>query len=171
MLTEWKRRKGMIPVSTSTLEITRAGSDSVDDMLLTEIDDWYARLLLTEPVDMLPVRDVASEVVAVDMGDGSVEIELPDCCVRVVTVRMSGWLQPARLVDADSALARIQASRYVSGKTHGPVAVKHGRRLTLYGCRAGALISELRCVAAPADGCYILSRALLAQIDNFTYNI
>lgn len=167
MLAEWKRRKGMIPVSTSTLEITGSVSDTVDEMLLSEIDDWYARLLLTEPVDMLPVRDIAPQTEVVDMGDGSVEVRLPDSCVRVVIVRMSGWLQPARIVEPDSATARMQSSRYVSGKTHAPVAVRHGRKLTLYGNQGGAALSELRCVAPPADGSYELERALLAGIDNF----
>ncbi len=167
MLAEWKRRKGMIPVSTSLLEVTRPGSHMVDDMLTAQIDDWYARLLLTQPVEMLPVRNVAEKAKVTDMGDGSVEVELPAECARVVSVKLSGWHRPARIVEEDSAVARLQSSRYVAGRSCQPVAVRCGRRLTLYSKAADRCsLTELLCVAAPADGSYELERALLDTIDN-----
>lgn len=98
MLREWKRRKGMIPVGTSTMQVSRRDSDTVDDMLLAEIDDWYAHLLATEPVMFLPQRNFANDVEVRDMEDGCVEVELPPECVRVVSVRMSCWKQDARIV-------------------------------------------------------------------------
>ena len=45
MLREWKRRKGMLPVSTSTLQVVGVENQSVDEMLQAEIDDWYSALL------------------------------------------------------------------------------------------------------------------------------
>ena len=167
MLVEWKRRKGLMPVSTSAMQVARRGSDTVDEMLLGEIDDWYARVLLTAPVELLPVRDMAGEVEVTDLGDGSVEVEMPGHCVRPVTVKMSGWRAPARIVEeADGALARLQTSRYVSGKTYSPVAVKRGRRLTLYSRPDNGKLTELRCVAPPADGSYELDRSLLPDFYN-----
>jgi len=165
MLREWKRRKGMIPVVTSTMQVARRDSDTVDDMLMAEIDDWYAHLLATEPVLFLPQRNFADEAMVTDMGDGSVEVELPAECVRLVSVRMSGWKRDARIIrDCGSAQARMQSSRYVSGKSCDPVAVMCGRRLRLYSkCGDGRLV-DLTCVAAPADGSYELERGALMGI-------
>lgn len=167
MLREWKRRKGMVPVGTSTMQVARRDSDTVDDMLLAEIDDWYAHLLATEPVFFLPQRNFADEAKVTDMGDGCVEVELPAECVRVVSVKMSGWKRDARIVkDCDCARARMQANRYVSGKCCDPVAVVCGRRLRLYSrCGDGGLV-DLTCVAAPADGSYELERGALMGIGN-----
>lgn len=166
MLREWKRRKGMMPVSTSTLQVTRKDSDSVDEMLLGEIDDWYAKLLATEAPEFLPTRDIAAEVEVKDQGDGSVEVELPPDCLRPVSVRMSGWKRPARVTeDYDGALARLQSSRYVSGKRCDPIAVKRGRRLTLYSKCGEGKLTELLCVAAPEDGSYVFERGALVNLE------
>lgn len=167
MLTEWKRRKGMMPVSTSTLQVRRLDNETVDEMLMADIDDWYARLLATEPVEFLPQRDFAGEAEVRDNGDGSVEVELPDECVRPVSVRMSGWMRPARIVDdCDGALARMQTSRYVSGKRCDPIAVRRGRRLTLYSRDGEGKLTELLGVAPPADGSYVMERGALFSISN-----
>lgn len=167
MLREWKRRKGMLPVSTSTLQVVGVENQSVDEMLQAEIDDWYAALLAKGETEFLPVRDFAGVVSVRDQGDGSVEVELPAECVRVVSVRMSGWRRPARIVEEyDGALARLQTSRYVSGKCCCPVAVKRGRRLTLYSKCGEGKITELICVAAPADGSYVFERSALFTIHN-----
>lgn len=168
MLHEWKRRKGMLPVSTSKLTVNRSDSDNVDDMLKAEIDDWYSHLLATERIELLPTRDMAAEVTLMDNGDGSVGMKLPDSCVRLVSVRLRGWRRSARIVDdADSALARMQASRYVSGKICDPVAVKRGRHLTLYSrTDQSPALSELICVAPPPDGSYVFDRSALTSVDN-----
>lgn len=166
MLSEWKLRKGMIPVSTSTLQITRTDSQSVDEMLQREIDDWYADLLEREPPELLPRRDFTAEAMVTDNGDGSVDVELPDDAGRPVVVKMSGWRRAARIIDdCDGALARMQSSRYVSGKACDPIAVRRGRRLTLYSKCGDGTLTELLCVAPPADGSYVMERRLLLSID------
>jgi len=72
MLREWKRRKGMLPVSTSTLQVVGVENQSVDEMLQAEIDDWYSALLAKGETEFLPVRDFAGDVSVRDQGDGSV---------------------------------------------------------------------------------------------------
>lgn len=166
MLREWKLRKGMIPFSTSSLQLTRADSGNIDDMLQSEIDDWYAELLSREAPELLPQRDFSSEVNLINNEDLSVDIELPDEAVRVVSIKMSGWRRPARIIeDSDSALARLQTSRYVSGKTSDPIAVKRGRRLTLYSKSDAGELTEFICVAPPSDGSYEMARQLLKSIN------
>lgn len=165
MLREWKARRGMTPVSTSTLQVTRRESETVDEMVQREIDDWYAHLLATADPMFLPQRDFSAVTEPRDAGDGNVEIELPEECVRLLSVRMSGWRRPARIVDdADGALARMQSSRYVSGKSCNPVAVRCGRCLTLYSKCGEGKVTELLCVAAPADGSYEFERGELFGI-------
>lgn len=166
MLKEWKLRKGMIPFSTSTMQLTRADSGSIDEMLQCEIDDWYAELLSREAPELLPQRDFSKEVNLITNEDLSVDIELPDDAVRVVSIRMSGWKRPARIIEnSDSALARMQTSRYVSGKTNDPIALRRGRRLTLSSKSDAGELIELICVAPPSDGSYEMARRLLKSIN------
>lgn len=165
MLREWKRRKGMLPVSTSTMVVEMLNSQSVDEMLMAEIDDWYSHLLATEHQMLLPQRDLKEEAKVTDNGDGSVEVELPAACVRPISVRLSGWKRAARIVeDSEGALARMQTSRYVRGGSSDPIAVVRGRRLTLYSKVDDGGLQELTCIAAPADGSYEMERGLLFSI-------
>lgn len=155
MLREWKRRKGMLPVSTSTMTMSRSDSSNVDEMLYAEIDDRYSRYLATASDDKVPQRNLAHTVSMVENDDASVDIELPDECVRIISVKLSGWKRPARIIGSDTPLARIQTSRYVCAKSCDPIALQRGRRLTLYSRpSSGSILTHLICVAAPSDGSY-----------------
>lgn len=155
MLRQWKLRKGMLPASTSTMTMSRRDSSNVDEMLYAEIDDRYAHYLATAPDDKVPQRNLAHAVTLTVNNDASADIELPAECVRVISVRLSGWRRPARIIKSDSPLARLQTCSYVCGKTCGPIAVQRGTILTLYSRQpANAILTHLICVAAPADGSY-----------------
>lgn len=167
MLHEWKRRRGMLPVTTSRMTMSRTDSSNIDEYLKAEIDDWYAHLLATEKPELLPTSDFSQSVTVTDHGDGSVGVLLPDECGRIVSVRMEGWQRSARILDdSDGAEARLQSCRYVSGKGMDPAGVMRGRYLTLYSkVTANATLTELICVAAPADGSYMFDRSALMTID------
>lgn len=165
MLREWKRRKGLLPVTTSTMTVAMENSQSLDEQLMSEIDDWYSGLLMTEHPMMLPQRDLKGEAKVTDNGDGTVDVELPAACVRPITVRLSGWKRAARILeDSDGAMARMQTSRYVRGGSCDPIAVVRGRKLTLYSKVGEGELRELTCIAAPADGSYVMERGLLFSI-------
>lgn len=162
MLREWKRRRGMLGTSTSTLDMQRSDSNSVDTLIMAEIDDRYAELLATGPAELLPQRNITSGVELEWNEDGSADIELPAACVRLLCVRMSGWRRGATIVtEPDSMKGRMQSNPYVRGKSCNPVAVQRGRRLTLYTpVDREARLTQLICVAPPPDGSFMFDNSM-----------
>lgn len=162
MLREWKRRRGMLGTSTTTLELQRTDSNSVDEMVMAEIDDRYAELLATGPAELLPQRNMASGVEPEWNEDGSAEVELPAACIRILAVRMSGWRRPATIIaDPESIRGRMQSNPYVRGRSSNPVAVQRGRRLTLYTpVDKEAKLTQLIGIAPPPDGSFMFDSSM-----------
>lgn len=163
MLAEWRRRQGMTPVSTSSLQLSRSDADSVDRMLLMQIDDWYSRTLANADPLLLPQRDLKEGVELAQCDDGSVEMTLPDECAQLLQVQLRGWQRPATVVADGSLAARMQMSRYVCGKRAAPVAVRCGRRLKLCSLAGPCELLRLWCVAPPPDGTYEFDGILLPK--------
>lgn len=165
MVAEWRLRKGMLAPVTAGAGNREDGLE-VDSLIEREIDRWYFGLLETAPAEYLPLKDFAAEVEPTLNADGSVELELPEECRRVVEVSLSGWRRCAKIVNGiDSPAARMQSSPYIAGGSWQPVAVRNGRRLRLYSSSgATAQVERLICVAAPADGTYLFDESLLGTI-------
>lgn len=165
MVAEWRLRKGLLPPATDGGG-NREDGPEVDAIIEKEIESWYYRMLDTANPEFLPVRNMADEVSVATRADGSMEIELPEGCRRVVGVRLEGWRRCAKIVDnPDSVEARMQVSPYICGGTWQPVAVKMGRRLHLYSSmRERPQIEYLMCVMEPDDGTYIFDESLLGDI-------
>ena len=81
----WKQLLHLEPVRRDCV-VERDDGIDLDALLSRHIDMWYAELLLTAPVERLPVEDIVSEVtLAVEDG------------VAVATVlSVKGWTQSLR---------------------------------------------------------------------------
>lgn len=165
MVAEWRLRKGLLPPATSGGGNREDGLE-VDALIEREVKGWYYRMLDTADSRLLPVADVADQVSATKQSDGSVLLELPDGCRRVVAVKLGGWRREAKIIeDSDSAQARLQASPFVCGGSCQPVAIKSGRRLHLYSSAdENPRLEYLLCVIEPADGTYLFDESLLSEI-------
>lgn len=156
MLEEWKKRKGFYK-GLRNCEVEREDGVDLDGQLSREMEDWYMRILSEAPTADLPVEEISSRCrVAVD-GEGVAAIELPIGCVRVVSVRFSGWQSPClRVVPADSAVARRQDNLWLRGGASCPVCVCAGRRILAYSVASDRenLLESLEAVCRPAEGRY-----------------
>lgn len=165
MLAIWKTACAMSPMPADD-SAERIDSSESDLLMMFHIDGWYDRLLRTAPAELLPVEEIAPKVEPVMLRHGVVTLQLPENCVRVVSVMHQGWLRPACIVtDMRSTLARLQESHYTQNGPYRPVALVHDGTLELHStdCEKPALLS-LRCVMRPDNGVYRLHESLLSTI-------
>ena len=166
MLAMWKRQMH-IDVVRRECTVERDDGIDLDDMLLVRLRHWYAHLLLTAPLEWVPVEDLRAEVIVTATADGIVTAQLPERCVRPVEWQLAGWQHSVTMfVDPASTLARAQHSHWLRGGIAQPVIVKYDDRLVLYGIIPGAspVLMQARCVAIPEDGRYICHQDALATL-------
>ncbi len=176
MLDYWKRRLGL--ASSPGVETT--GFDNrLELKLIDDIRAWYANLLLTAPLHLLPIEDMSDKVAARFVGDNCLEISFPERGIRFLSLKLADW--PARVdftYPPEGIHARMQLNHITRATAERPIIVECNRRLMAYGLLSGAAPAEtgieaapplrplpgieiLEMVAAPADGSYCLDEALL----------
>ena len=162
MLEEWKKRKGFYQ-GLRNCEVEREDGVDLDGLLSREMEDWYMRILSEAPIADLAVEEISSKCrVTVDR-EGVAVIELPMGCVRVVSVRLSGWRSSCLSVCSESSLmARKQVNPWLRGGASSPVCVGVGRRILAYSAVPNAenCLESLYAVCRPAEGCYEFSERL-----------
>lgn len=163
MLALWKQMLRVEPVRRECA-VERDDGIDLDSYLVAHLQQWYARLLLTGPLEWLPVEDMSTKVNLMADADGVVTAMKPDGYVRAVEWMLGGWGHSVtQFLAPDDALALAQCSPWTrSGPCH-PAIVEHDDRLLLYGIEPGTLpvLTMARCVAVPADGRYVMHRAAL----------
>ncbi len=145
--------------------ITCCDGIDLDGLLQQQIDAWYARVLLTAPLDMLPLTDIAPQTPVSLTADGAGMAVLPEGTLRVASVTMEGWLRPAAVItDASSAVALAQTNPFARGSAAAPVAVMHpdGRLMLYTPPRGVARLSSLMAVVQPPEGTYLLTEAMFS---------
>lgn len=167
MVAEWKLRRGMMPLRTDAVADRVDGID-VDSLLRPMIAEWYGKLLLEAPAELLPQADMAAKAhVRITDSDGAVEVILPEGCSRVLWVKLSDWNTGTRPVEAASCpvLEMLQRSRYGRARQCNPVALMYPDRMMLYSTAlAQPQLEFLSCVAAPLNGDIVLDSSLMATI-------
>lgn len=157
----WKRRLGLGAIGESE---DYGGLESV---LATDIDVWYANLLLKGDPALLPQRDF-SGILGVWLDDTSVMVRFPKEGSRFISLKMAGWDTPLlSTTDPASETARRQRSPYLRATKSSPVAIRIAGGLIVYGvdgkANGGNQVHELVMTAAPADGTFQLDPSLLAE--------
>lgn len=154
-------RRLMEPAADGVVRTDSAGSRR---RMAARIAALYAQAVATLPAADLPVEELAAEVIAAPAADaadlqaGRTTLSLPARCLRVIDVRLSGWLRAAEPVAPSSPEALAQASPWSRAGTCRPVAVSlPGGVLALYPAGQPA---SLRCVTAPKNDTYLLTPTL-----------
>lgn len=134
ILTEFRRRRYMEPVRDDCT-IERVDGVSVDQLLMDEIRQWYARLIDTAPAELLATEDVANEVtMEVISGTGAVRLTLPDDVRRVISLTIEG--NPVAVLpvkDDNQPLKALQSNPFTRGGRMRPVAlIDSTNRITLF---------------------------------------
>ena len=174
MLDLWRQHRAFDPLRHDASVVRQDGID-IDSLLVAEMEKWYLDLLLTAPTTLLKVADIAASVMLTPADDsGGTVISLPPDIVRVVDVRLSSWVAPARVVTSHAglpavplhhaAVARRQLHPYTRATAAMPVAVFDGSSLRLYpASTASDFPAMLRCVRR-VDGEYDFDEAALAGV-------
>lgn len=130
----WRRRLGLLENDCGCV-VTRHDGTALNALIADRIRAWYAHLLRTADVSLLPVRDLAADVETVRLASANcLELELPPQGVRPLLVKLTDWPEPtATFAAPGSDAAALQSSRYLCATPSRPVAVLCGRMLRLHG--------------------------------------
>lgn len=166
-LARWRSMRGYAPLRD---DVDMARGDGLDfDMLLeAEMDCWYQRLLREGEVRLLAPEELAPALAMPSPADGAVTLTLPPGVVRVVVVRLSGWMRPAEIVtDPGCNKAMRQLHPYTRACAENPVAVLHpDGRLALYPASASDRLVSLQCVISRDDE-FAMDSAALGGVSEF----
>ena len=169
MLELWKTRLRLLPARRDCA-VERDDGIDIDNVLLTDIREWYARLLAGGSVQWLPVADLSAEVECATDDEGVVTAQLPPQCVRPVEWKPAGWKRGVVQFHAVGSYTDMcQRNIYLRGDALAPVAVLHDDRLVLYSVEPGtaAVVEQARCVVRPADGSYCFHEAALSTMHDY----
>ena len=172
MITLWKQILHL-EVPRSDCDVERTDGIDLDAMVATHIKQWYAHLLRTAPLHLVPVEDVIGSATMVS-GQGVCTVQLPERCARPVEVKMMAWKRSVtEFLSPDHPAAKMQSSALMRAGNENPVVVAYDNRLELYPAPESgpAPITTLRAVAAPADGTYAFSPQALDTIPHFAESL
>lgn len=162
MLDAWRLRQGVEPLLEAVAE--RHDGYAIDRLMLAQADAWYAEAMAGMPTEALPVTDISDRLTMTLLADGTGEAALPEWCVRVVSVMMTGWEREAVIAMPGSEAAADQLSPYTRGRTARPVAVVTHGTLRLYTPPAPGSALRVKAVVMPAEGTYHLTERMLAAM-------
>lgn len=166
MLDLYKTMTHLVPVRRDCT-VERDDGIDLDAWLALRLEQWYAQLLMTAPVEWLPVEDVAAEVTLTADERGMVTATVPARCVRPVEWRLQGWYcSVTTFLRPGDALVGLQLNPWTRGGACRPAAIDHGDHLVLCGAVDGSVprLSVARCVVRPADGHYRFHAAALSTL-------
>ncbi len=153
MLARWRSAHGLLSTVTG---LTEEMSPELDDLHMAAIEAWYARLLSEGPEELNDPIDY-SGLMTMPRGErGTVTFGLPSEAVRLLRVRLRGWLCDARIIpDPDGRVALRQADPYTRATTDAPVALlRPGGFVTLAPAVDDNVPETILCTARHADGLY-----------------
>ena len=128
MLDLWMLHSGYSPSFTDAAFRRNDGIDT-SAIHLSEMKQWYRRLLLEAPASCLVADDLSKSIILTPASDGSVVIDLPQSVVRIVSVRLDSWLTSARIVTSPTHPAAMrQLHPYTRATPSRPVAIFHDNR-------------------------------------------
>ena len=147
--------------------VERDDGIDLDAWLTLRLQQWYAQLLLTAPVEWLPVEDVKNDVQLTMDASGVVTATIPSRCVRPVEWRLDRWhCSVTTFLRPDDPQARLQLNPWTRGGACRPKAIDHGDRLLLYSGKSDSVpqLTVARCVVRPADGHFCFHATALSTL-------
>lgn len=147
--------------------VERDDGIDLDGWLTLRLQQWYAELLTTAPVEWLPVEDVRADVTMSVDTCGVVTATVPPQCVRPVEWRLEGWnTSVTHFMSPQDPLVRLQLNPWTRGNACHPAATDHGDHLVLYSVPPESVpaLAMARCVVCPANGRYRFHQSALATL-------
>ncbi len=132
----WRRRLGLLRQDCGCTVTTDDYTD-MDLLLEDRIRSWYAGLLQTADISMVPVEEMKNEIPEVTQpAQDILVVQLPFRGVRLASVQAEDWEVPvSEFYDPCSYEGRLQTHLYTRASWRMPIAVKHPRSVVLYGLK------------------------------------
>lgn len=164
MLNLYRNRLGLSRVLMLPADNER---QPIDREFLSLLHSRYLHLLATEDPNLLPLSDLGKECRYSFLTSGTLCVEMPDRCIRPVSLRLDCWREPVYDFHRPGcALHRRQRIPLLRATVANPLVVRLADRLLVYG--ADRTIAnptvELMAVTPPADGSFRLSPLLLPRL-------
>lgn len=145
--------------------------DKFDKALLADFRLRYLEALERWPlVKELPYVDLWGDMNGEYVSPYQIVFDLPEICIRPVSLRLPEWDDDVREFEAAGS-ARHQRQRYglLRADIRNPAVFIHADQLMVYGVSEGykgerVYADTFRCIAAPADGSYIMPAGMLEEI-------
>lgn len=168
MLEHWLKLRRL---NSAPLTGTIDRSDGADIMAVIqeEIDRWYYNLILSAPLRMLKVVNLASMLLVMVNDDNSATIVLPEEAIRLVNITVNTWHVPPKIVtDAQCRDVTRQRSPLTASTVSSPVVLKTANMLRLYPFDSRSSITLVSVVMLIDDVYEFDSLALSTIIPNDT---
>ena len=165
MLRLWRMRAGLDPALADCTVEAVEGLDA-DAVIAPRMRSWYLNLLDTARPELLPMEDIAAEMVLMNSITGTSVAVIPPRARRVIELRLSSWKNTARPVaPADDVRSHTLAlNPYSAPGSVRPLCSVCGRRLYLSPAAPSEKLSMALAVVDPGAGTYTLDESLLEQI-------
>ena len=149
---------------------------SLDELIRSKVEIAARNVLLEAPASLLmPGYPIHTQLIWQDsQGRGMAMLPLPEDFLRLLSVRLSDWRRPARIISDDHPASRWQSSPFagVRGNPARPVAVitatPAGRVAALYSSKAGPSVRILQAQYVPTpritDGFIRLPETLYPEV-------
>lgn len=142
--------------------ITHSDGNDLDALMRSRLRSWYHALLMREPAELLPARNMAQSITLTEQQDGWMSFRLPLDAGRLLSVRIEGWLRPVTILnEIGGPLEDLAHFPGMEPTNNIPLALRDGRLIKV--CPAGP-IAELIMTAPPADGSYEFDASLLEKL-------
>lgn len=162
LLKKVRRLRDMEPLYAEDI---RADTAAAEEYLKLQLRQHYTTLLLTLPVEDLPLTDSTEDSKTVRIDASTSELLLPRGTLRIAEVKLRGWARPARLTTEDTPLGKSQASPYSrSGRELPTGVIYEGGRVLLYGEYEGETprAERILTISQPEAGTYTVT----PQVEN-----
>jgi len=166
MLKLWRKAAGLEPLRADCTVERVEGLDA-DAVIEPRMRAWYLHLLDTAPPGLLPIDDVAGDIVLAPCVEHAAATGmLPERARRLLEIRVTGWnnpAQPCTVADAQRRCALALNPYSAPGASH-PMCVCTGRRIHVCPIEDGDIVHYALAVVDTGPDCYVLDESLVSMI-------
>ncbi len=166
MLRLWRAAAGLEPMRADCT-VERVEGIDANAMIEPRMRTWYLRLLDTADPALLPTADVRDEIVLSPCREhAAATAVLPERARRLLELRLTGWLNPARpcLPPEERLRGLLARNPYCAPGAVHPVCCVAGRRLHVAPFEAGDIVDVAIAVVDEGPDSYTLDESLLSEI-------
>lgn len=170
-LLEMMRLQMGIPSTDSGENLELEQSEDIDALLRLRLRAWYDEVLMQGDAPPPLLEDLCAEITEATVNaQGILEFELPERCIRPVSLRLQGWDKALYDFPQESPVQNaVETTPMLQGDPALAWASLRHRRVQCSPATPGSgnrasCIAEFYCKVYPPEGVYILPPAMLRHL-------